>query len=627
MIIVIFITTLLFLFCFVGTFTVITRRRFDELLPVTLMLSALICYLAGLFGSMKAGYFVLLAMAAFFPVYLIVLAFQKRLKANMLLESLFTPGSMVFMLAFCFVCVVNQGRTIALWDEIMQWGPFAKEMFRLDQLFAAEASQVMIHKSYYPIISVLQVELCKLSGVYRDNLLFIATQTLGLSCFIPCLKDYTWKSLKNKQDKITILLLTAVILALPLIVDTFEARFYSSIYIDAVIGMVFGFALYLCFTMSYSAFDWIALAVTMGFLVLTKDISIIFLGFLFVLLLAEFIRRKFYLKEVVAVKRFSGCFLGIVLSSVLFRFTYTIFLKINHVPASFTVNFSVKTLIKVLLGMDDTAHTAVYHAFLHYLFSEPINNYAGGTNYLISYAQAMILLGGLFVLLTFLFKKYRKQILWIGFYSELVALGWAFACLNIFLFVYYSAVDGYIGNIPGYLTAYCYHRYMNTALVGLFLLLLVMALKYLREFNKDKINYILAALFVVMSVLVPTGYKYEELVKHDDLIENYYADAEFIQPYVQEGNVYIYNEVLGNSATDKVSLYYLLLPNHFNIYDNFFKKYEEYQYFYLYEYDDSFVEQYARYFVDRESIKNRAIYKVEIRDNDFRLVYVDALIK
>lgn len=621
------IVTLLFVFCLVGTFTVLTRKKFEELLPVTLMASALICYLTGLAGSMKAGYILLLATAAFFPLYLAVLACQRKLKANMLLENVFTPGSIVFMLAFCFISVINQGRTIALWDEIMQWGPFAKEMFRLDQLFSAEASQVMIHKSYYPIISVLQVELCKLNGVYRDNLLFIATQTLGISCFIPCMKEYTWKSLKKWEDKITIFLLTAVILALPLIVDTFEARFYSSIYIDALIGMIFGFALYLCFTMDYSGFDWVALAVTTAFLVLTKDISIIFLGFLFVLLLAEFCRRKFYLKSVINVKYFTGCFCGTVLCSVLFRYSYALFLKINHVPASFTVDFSVKTLIKVLLGLDDTARTAVFHSFLHYLFAEPINNYAGGTNIQLSYVQMMILLGGLFALLAFFFKNQRKQIFWIGIYSELVAAGWAFACLNIFLFVYYRAVDGYIGNIPGFLTAYCYHRYVNTALVGLFLLLLVMTLKYLRELKADKINYILGALFVVMSVIVPTGYKYETLVKHDDLIENYYADAEFLQPFVQEGDVYIYNEVLGNSATDKVSLYYLLLPNHFDIYVNFFEKYEEYQYFYLYEYDENFVEQYACYFETRESIRNHAVYKVEKRDNNLRLVYVDAMAK
>lgn len=617
----IFFIIIFYIFGFIGTFVILTRRTFDELLPVGLMLSALICYLAGICGNMLIGYGALLIIAGISPVYLCIRVIKKQ-EIKVIIENIFTSGSFVFILCAIFLCIINNDRTLALWDELMQWGPFTSEMFRLDKLFASEMSNVLIHKSYYPIISIFQTELCKLLGGYDESYLFIATQILGISCLIPCLKYYTWNSLKSLYDKSVICIFTLIIMAMPLIIDTFEAQFYSSIYIDVVIGMIFGYILYFCFTMSYTGIDWVTLSISLSFLILTKDISIIFWAFIGTFLVGNFFVKRIYLKEKIKKAEFIYGFIGTVFSSLFFRSLYILFLKANNVSDSFSVNFDFKILLKVLLGLDDTKYSDVYHTFIQYIFTEPINNYAEGINFPMSYLQIMILVGGLFILLAMVFADHRKQIIWMGIYSELVALGWAFTNLNIFLFVYFRAVDKYEGDLSSYLTAYCYHRYMSTAMVGLFLLLLSIFIGYAISLG-GKWKQSMLIVFVIMTVIVPNGYKYKQLFSNADILNDYRQDVDFLESYVQNGDIYIYAPDTENTA--KVALYYLLLPNYYNIYENFFEKYDNYTYLYIYSLDENFIEQYMQYFENSESIQNKTIYEVMRTDNTFKLKYVNFL--
>ncbi|MEA4929886.1 MAG: hypothetical protein VB104_14575, partial [Candidatus Limiplasma sp.] len=86
-----FIIPLLFILGATGTATVLSRRRFEQLLPVVLMASALALYLSGLTGSLLPGRCAVIGWACLLPVCLLVYILKSRALVQEALTSLLAP--------------------------------------------------------------------------------------------------------------------------------------------------------------------------------------------------------------------------------------------------------------------------------------------------------------------------------------------------------------------------------------------------------------------------------------------------------------------------------------------------------------------------------------------------------
>ena len=107
------------------------KKRFEEVLPITVLSMTLLMYVCSILGSLKVGYYEVIGLtilAIGFSLY-----FVWKDKKEFFMRSL-TPGLLFFVLFFGFIWWAHRGRLLTQWDEFSHWGLTVKNMFALDVL-------------------------------------------------------------------------------------------------------------------------------------------------------------------------------------------------------------------------------------------------------------------------------------------------------------------------------------------------------------------------------------------------------------------------------------------------------------------------------------------------------------
>lgn len=87
--------TFLYLLFMSGNFTIVFKKKIEEVIPFTIMISGLVLYLTAFFGKLDWGFYLLVAVSLCFPVVLLLK------KENTLLgENILTPGFFVFAVLY-----------------------------------------------------------------------------------------------------------------------------------------------------------------------------------------------------------------------------------------------------------------------------------------------------------------------------------------------------------------------------------------------------------------------------------------------------------------------------------------------------------------------------------------------
>ncbi len=104
------------------------KKRFEEVIPVTIMGIIFILYLFGLFGILKTGvYFILLISIFLYSYTFLNLIIKKSWKE--LCENTLTPGFLIFMVFYVALVLIHKGRLLISWDEFSFWGDSVKAMY------------------------------------------------------------------------------------------------------------------------------------------------------------------------------------------------------------------------------------------------------------------------------------------------------------------------------------------------------------------------------------------------------------------------------------------------------------------------------------------------------------------
>ncbi len=280
-----FVLPFLFIVCVAGVFSLIFGRRFEEVLPVSLVCSALVLYVFSLFGLLVPGCVCLCLLALAFPAALLFL----RGGAGKIRDRMLTGGFLSFSVVYAVVYVLNWNRGFLVWDEVSHWGPMVKEMLRIGDLYSSEASFLVAHKDYPPVFPLFEYFWCFLCGGYREAFLYRALQTLCLSFFIPfaapCRKS--WR---------LVLLASLAVLFTPGLISFGGAGFYSMILLDAPLALVGSYcAASAMVDERVSAFEIVKYASAFSFLLLAKQMALSLWLLSAVLLLALFVVRNFEL--------------------------------------------------------------------------------------------------------------------------------------------------------------------------------------------------------------------------------------------------------------------------------------------------------------------------------------------
>ncbi len=279
-----FILPIIFILSYNGFFVIVFNKKFGKALPFSLITMTLTLFISQLiFQTFIVGIVADLLVCTSF----IILLFTKkreRLKGNFL-----TPGLFVFIAIYIFYYIIDFNRILKIWDEIAFWGPFTKEMFRLDKFYIIDEASVLIHKDYPPFISLFEVLWCKISTTCSDMNITIAYNVLMTSICIP----YIAELIKGKTRVINIAKTFLLFLGAISILIGFggpdKEGIFNTIYTDYFIGFLFALGIILFFEEDFfkEKYNYILLCLIGVTLVLSKQIGIVFYG---VLVLAYFLK-------------------------------------------------------------------------------------------------------------------------------------------------------------------------------------------------------------------------------------------------------------------------------------------------------------------------------------------------
>ena len=326
-------------------FSALFRRRIDETLPVSMLAVTAILYAAGLASRLPAGLWIAAAFAAAGLVLFAVRAYRGR--GAFIRPLLLTPGLAVFGFWLLFLIFLQHGRVLVGWDEMSHWGIAAKDMF-LHNRFGAGADSSLLFRDYPPGAAVFEYFCLKLSGGYRDSVVLTGFGLLMLSPLLIVFRGLSWR------DGRRLVLRLAVVMALPLVFYSdyriSVADFYTTIYVDPLLGILFGTILIAWFSESLDGFNTLRLSLALFVLTILKasgfDLALIFL------LVAggqAVIVRRGHLSGLFGRRSWRLALLPA--SAAAAECSWKIVLAVNHTPKEFSAGgFSFPALLAVLIG-------------------------------------------------------------------------------------------------------------------------------------------------------------------------------------------------------------------------------------------------------------------------------------
>ena len=627
-----FIVPLIFVVFGSGSMIIISKRRFEEVLPVFLMCSILVVFLSGFLNQLLIGYYAAIALAAIFPISIIILLLKKKHLSD-LRKRLLTPGFCIFIILYVFIYILNLNKGFIIWDEFSHWGPMVKEMLRLDKFYSVAESALSGHKDYPPAIPLFEALWCKLSGGYRESYLYTGLQILSLSLFFPALSGLNWR--KNRNIFIKMILLVIVILSANIIIRVGEASFYQSIYIDCFLGLLFGYCMFLAIREKrIEKFGIFRLSVALTVLLLTKQMGLVF----FLITLAAFainqsiihrngcnsIARKKPTKQTII--RITALFICLLIVPMIFLFGWNTYTSALGIQGQFIISdIELSDLTGIITGNSGEAYQ--YIALENFarsllkegLFERPI---------ILSYWQLMILAAVIYYLIGKYGRRYFEKYQFGGLTIVLCmgAIGYAFILLLLYLFSFSPYEAEKLASHVRYLSTYWFAVFALAIMLFLYI-----TEKREADQNKSSVIPLVSVLIVSWLILLEPAAisNFIPSIQDQSVSSHYQEDADIIINHTEETDrIFIITQ--HDDRNIRNILKYLTLPRNYNSYyyslgepynekdiwtedlseEQWINEISKYDYLYLCEVDDQFTENYSGSFHSKNEIKNRQLFQI-----------------
>ena len=272
--------------------SIIFKKRFEIMLPIYFMFSALFVYVLTVFNLFDVAIYLLLLFSCICLIYLIYCRVKKRKQLNDIIKYIFTPGLIIYFMIYIFVFILNYNRGFNTWDEFSHWADTVKIMTYLDD-FATAPDSPALFKSYPPAMSLLQyfVQKNKMwikgDNLFTDWRLYLAYHVFEISMLFPCLDR------EEKAYKKAIKLLVLVFICVLFYTDMLEY-----LYIDPFVAIMGGYV-FLSAIMKgkKDGFDFLGICLACACLTLAKDIGLYFalaVGILYLADSCDYSVKKFF---------------------------------------------------------------------------------------------------------------------------------------------------------------------------------------------------------------------------------------------------------------------------------------------------------------------------------------------
>lgn len=596
------------------------QKRIEEVFAVSIFCIIAVLYIAGLFGNLKIGFYLILFLSVAAGVYSVYLIGTKQCNA---FDFLITPGLLVFLLFLGIVWYGHRGRLFSVWDEFSHWGLVIKNMVYLDQLGNAVQATTYF-RGYPPATSLFAYFWIKLAGVYNESDAFRSANVFLFSLLLPMFKRLEWRNW---------LRLPVVFLVALLLPCQFAAGAYTSIYVDTLLGILFAFALFQYFTNEKNDSEILLFSSALFILPLVKA-SGTGLALIAVIIIAVdvlLVERGWKLK------RKAMWIAAPALAVLVGKFSWNIYLRLTDTSEAWnTSGLTASALWNVLIGNGEAYQANVISNYFEGIFSP--SQYTFG--YIIKLSVFMWALVFVFFSVALIFS--HKGGLWKKRYTvcltgTVVGLGvYTISLLLLYLFTFspYEA-EGLAS----------FSRYISTYLTGMFALLVAL---YIDRFAAEKgkqggVCYLILAIMMISvnaANLLPITFETASSVENTRKIREAREVPQSVLDSLDVNKDRVYIICQNDNGFRYWINYYNFTPIHTGAvawslgepYDDgdiwtqnltveeFSAELEEYTHVYVYRADEQFINKYGILFEDPSQIANRTLFRIEKQSKKLVLV-------
>ena len=614
----------------------VSNKKIDITIPISVMLIVLIIYPFGFFNRLDIGVYVVEIISAISLIYLIY-RFIKSIKNKNVLDffkNLFTPGLVVYVLFYLYFIYINRNRLFSSWDEFSHWGLIVKNMFIYNS-YGTNPETIVSFRDYPPFTAIFEFFSQKVVNTYSEGRIIVAMNLLYVSMMLPIFKNIEWKKGLSK-----LLIYIPIVFILPLCM---YGSFYTTIYVDAMLGIFMAYILYSYFTMKEDIMKHLGIGLGLVSLPLIKSagtgLAIFVIAIIFVDIIYQYKKskddKKIFHKKLI-------CFATYILCFLVGKYSWDIHLTFTQTKPYWETNLiSIKNIISLITGKGYGYQYLTIKNFIERFFFEPIGIGSGSlTNFTILIGFALY--SAYTIYLIYRKKKnnvYKRYIL-VDFLLIIFYLIYMISLLILYLFIYgeYEAI-----------TLASYARYSYIPLLGMYAFNTLLICDILKDIKKDKNDFIVIAIFLI--AILPIDKVINLTIRNDVSIENalsiraQYSDIQKYK-YLLTGQDNVYYISCGSDGFDHHVTKYEIIPNNLlstagwspgkprnegDIWskDTSVEEFEselikqECSYVYIYRADEIFKEKYIDLFESKESIKNETMYKVDESGNNIKLVDVN----
>lgn len=608
----------LILISFSAPLALLSRKKIEELLPISIMGIIFVLYLCGLFGNLSIGFHLILLLSII-SLGLFLFLFHRDRKSWTSL--LITPGLMAFCLLLFIVYWGHQDRVFSEWDEFSHWGLVIKNMFFLDKLGNAPEATTSF-RGYPPAASLFAYFGIKLSGCYNESDAFRSANLFLFILILPIFKRATWKR------PVHIFVLFLFLLLLP---PLFNETALTTIYVDTLLGFMFAFVLYEYFTANNLVLElpFICLPLFSLPLVKSSGTGLALIAFIIIFLDVFFIQNHLSKKL--------RAFLTVLplISALAGKFSWDIYLKLTDTQEAWnTSKLTLPNIISLLLGNAEPYQYNTIHNFIQAFCKDPQYDF-GHVFHFNALWWALLFAALSFLLILCLNSKLRRRYLLCLSSVEIGFCIYAFSLLLLYLFTFSAYESERLASFV---------RYLSTFLTGMFAFLIYLFIEFTiskTTFGRNTC-YLLLVLILSFShypnVLSITIDKEDSISASKEIRKQHEISPSILEKLDADTNrVYLISQ--GDNGFNVVILRYEFTPVYASspayslgppYYDGdvWTKDYtieelsealEDYTHMYIYEADNQFKALYSSLFEDPSSIQNKTLYRVNHLGNHITL--------
>lgn len=507
-------------------------KKWEETVGCSVLIEGIILYVCGLFGHLVSGIYLIFGLAILLTVYVYINVKKKQLEWHRLLSV----GVWIYYIFFFIIIITCLGKRIAGRDQLALWAMVPRDMFYYDGFCNHVNSGILDGYMHYPpLTGIIEYLYVYLNGVFSDEVVFIAFQTLMLGIcmilFVPVNK--------HKRNIIPAMIATV---CLPVL---FLMDISSAILIEPILGALLMYVLISYFLYDFDLFNVIRMLIGLIALALVKET-----GFILAIMIAFAILIDCFVKKVVRVPGTKKHILFVGLATTLIVisfFSWNIYVNMpvkqvaydkssGVVSEAHDVNqelsleydnssvsrsgISVEKLIELVKGEGDDYQYDVIDAFIVFLFED--QSFEVGA-IKVSYFGVIVIICIICWLASLFEPKQENKAVFVRYSIMLImiSLGFCLCLLILYMFAFPQNEAVQLAQI---------NRYLSPCVYGFFSVLLY--LLYGNVSKNDEVQKQSAHKYIAigLSAILLTNIPISQLVVEEYERENY-ANDEIVYGY------------------------------------------------------------------------------------------------